>query len=684
LIEGMSWIIQNLWLIPALPLAAAGLTAITPQQFRRFSAGAAILSMGFALVLSCLAFGQQIQTGTTSARSVVNFHWVQYAPERWIDIGWILDPLTSVMLVMVCFVGLLIFIYSLGYMKADENFTRFFCFLSLFAAAMLGLIIANSLLLLFICWEVVGLTSYLLIGFWYHRPSAAAAAKKAFIVTRVGDLALFIGMLWWFSKSGTLVFYDHGAGCLEGSTLAGLAGQISSTGLAVSTGIGLLIFCGAIGKSGQVPLHVWLPDAMEGPTPVSALIHAATMVAAGVFLVARVFPLMNLHPAGSGVVAPVLQVVAWVGVVTALFAASIAIAQTDIKRILAYSTVSQLGFMMMGLAMGGVAVGMFHLITHAFFKALLFLGAGSVIHGSHEEQDITRMGGLKRLMPATFATYAIGMLALSGFPLVFSGFWSKDEILHSAYHWGGSSWLFYLGLLAALLTAFYMTRQMLYVFFGKPETAPVGESHAVHESPGVMVVPLIILAFFAVGLGFVGTPMWPWFQSFLENRPVLSLPEPGLIFTMILSSLAALGGIALGWIIYRGRNISSDVKIDPLESWRPDLFSLLRNKYYIDEAYAWVFVRFTAAWGRFCALLEDLLWAGLAQLAGLIVVGFAWLNRFIDEYVINFGFDMVSGRFRQGGGILSRWQNGKVQNYLRAMGLGLAVLVLVLLWGCRA
>ena len=463
-------------------------------------------------------------------------------------LGWVLDPLAAVMLVMVSLVGLLIFIYSLGYMAHDENFTRFFCFLSLFASAMLGLVIANSLLLLFICWEIVGLTSYLLIGFWYHKPSAAAAAKKAFITTRLGDLALFLGMVWLYSQTGTLLFYDGGHGCLEQSALASvLATQTTSLGMAVSTGIALLIFCGAIGKSGQVPLHVWLPDAMEGPTPVSALIHAATMVAAGVFLVARVYPLMAAHPAGVASVPGALQVVTWVGGITAVFAASIAVAQTDIKRILAYSTVSQLGFMMLGLGTGGVAVGMFHLITHAFFKALLFLGAGSVIHGCRDEQDIRRMGGLRKLMPVTFATYAVGMLALSGFPLVFSGFWSKDEILHSARGWSTPA-PFYLGIFAALLTAFYMTRQVCYVFLGqsragispapdpsradtsevspRPATPPSHSGQArrlpyvPHESPPVMIVPMLVLAAFSMLLGFIGTPAWPWFQGFLSGENV--------------------------------------------------------------------------------------------------------------------------------------------------------------------
>ncbi len=348
-------------------------------------------------------------------REFVNFTWFHFGAST-VDLGWVLDPLAAIMIVMVSFVGLLIFIYSVGYMAHDENFTRFFCFLSLFAGAMLGVVISNSLLLLFMCWEIVGLTSYLLIGFWYQKPSAAAAAKKAFITTRVGDVFFLLGIVWLFSQTGTLLFYNHGVGSLEGLALANLLSQHAGLGLSAAGAIGLLIFAGAAGKSGQLPLHVWLPDAMEGPTPVSALIHAATMVAAGVYLVARVYPLMQIGAAAGGTTTA-LTVVTWVGASTAVFAALIAVAQNDIKRILAYSTISQLGYMMAGLGLGGVAVGMFHLITHAFFKALLFLGAGSVIHGCHEEQDIRRMGGLKSDMPLTFITYAIGMLALCGFPI---------------------------------------------------------------------------------------------------------------------------------------------------------------------------------------------------------------------------------------------------------------------------
>ncbi len=385
---------------------ASGIIALLKQPRRKAAATLSIGSLGISLLLSLAAFAHVVAGWAHGAavRETVNFTWLHFGTTS-VDLGWVLDPLSAIMLVMVTFVGLLIFIYSTGYMAHDENYTRFFCFLSLFAGAMLGVVISNSILLLFMCWELVGLTSYLLIGFWYQKPSAAAAAKKAFLTTRVGDIFFLLGIVWLFAQTGTLLFYNHGFGSMEGWALAGLLSQHAALGLTAAGAIGLLIFAGAAGKSGQLPLHVWLPDAMEGPTPVSALIHAATMVAAGVYLIARVYPLMQAG-ALTGGTTTALTVVTWVGASTAVFAALIAVAQNDIKRILAYSTVSQLGYMMAGLGLGGVAVGMFHLITHAFFKALLFMGAGSVIHGYHEEQDIRRMGGLKSDMPLTFITYA--------------------------------------------------------------------------------------------------------------------------------------------------------------------------------------------------------------------------------------------------------------------------------------
>ena len=426
--------------------------------------------MAIGFLLSLCAFAVTLgHHGDGVFREVFSFPWIQFGGQ-WMDIGWVLDPLTAIMLVMVTFVGMLIFIFSVGYMAHDENFMRFFCFLALFAAGMLGVVIANNLFLFFVSWEIVGLTSYLLIGFWYHKPSAAAAAKKAFITTRIGDLGLLLGMVWLYAETGTLNFYDGGKGCLESGALATMLTHATIGGMAVSTMIGLLIFLGAVGKSGQVPLHVWLPDAMEGPTPVSALIHAATMVAAGVFLVARVYPLMaagGIIGAHGVPVTTALTVITWVGAITAIFAASIAVAQNDIKRILAYSTVSQLGYMMMGLGVGGVAVGMFHLITHAFFKALLFLGSGSVIHGCHEEQDVRKMGGLKKYMPVTFAVYAVGMLALCGFPAVLLRLLEQGRNSPFTRTTGRCrTFRFMLGCTGALFTAFYMTRQVALVFFG--------------------------------------------------------------------------------------------------------------------------------------------------------------------------------------------------------------------------
>jgi NADH-quinone oxidoreductase subunit L len=699
----MIWIVRNLWLIPALPALAAGLSALARQRNRRFAESLAIGSMGLSFLLSLCAFAHTLLSsgqGETT-KEVFNFPWLQYGSE-WLKLGWMLDPLTAVMLVMVTFVGLLIFIYSTGYMAHDENFTRFFCFLSLFAAAMLGVVIANSLLLLFMCWELVGLTSYLLIGFWYQKPAAAAAAKKAFITTRIGDLAFLIGMVWLYSQAGTLLFYDHGAGCLEHSALAGLVAQTTFIGMAASTGIALLIFAGAVGKSGQVPLHVWLPDAMEGPTPVSALIHAATMVAAGVFLVARVYPLMAAHGdinlAATSTTA--LQVVTWIGAITAVFAALIAVAQDDIKRILAYSTISQLGYMMMGLGVGGAAVGMFHLITHAFFKALLFLGAGSVIHGCDDEQDIRRMGGLRRFMPITFATYAVGMLALCGFPLFFSGFWSKDAILHAANAWSISRVPFYLGSFGALLTAFYMTRQVYYVFFGEYRLAGNhGLSHTTdvahlkhgvpaspHESPAVMTMPLVILAAFAILLGVIGTPAWPWFDSFLNGQSatldVAGFFESGILPVMLTSSIIVFAGLGLGWWFYGRKPIESAEAPDVLERLQPQIFNLLRNKFYVDEFYAATFVRCNVRLSQVSDWFDRWIWNGAVWAVSHLVLGLSWLARSADTYVVNPGFDEGCHTVTAGGKLLARLQNGRTQNYLRLVGVAFAVLVALLIWSC--
>jgi NADH-quinone oxidoreductase subunit L len=702
----MIWIVKNLWLIPALPLFAAGIIAVNRQPARKLAATLAIGSMALGFLLSLCAFSATLgQHGDGVFREVFSFPWIQFGGQ-WMDIGWVLDPLTAVMLVMVTFVGMLIFIFSVGYMARDENFMRFFCFLALFASGMFGVVIANNLFLFFVSWEIVGLTSYLLIGFWYQKPSAVAAAKKAFITTRIGDLGLLLGMVWLYAETGTLNFYDHGNGCLEHSALATMLTHATIGGMAVSTAIGLLIFLGAVGKSGQVPLHVWLPDAMEGPTPVSALIHAATMVAAGVFLVARVYPLMSVGGIIGAHGVPVttsLTVITWVGAITAIFAASIAVAQNDIKRILAYSTVSQLGYMMIGLGVGGVAVGMFHLITHAFFKALLFLGSGSVIHGCHEEQDVRKMGGLKKYMPVTFAVYAVGMLALAGFPLFFSGFWSKDEILHSAHNWPVSHIPFLLGCTGALFTAFYMTRQVALVFFGSyrghEEKSAHGHSahayshssetsHDPHESPAVMTVPLIILAGFAILLGFVGTPAWPWFDGYLTGEEfkfdISKLTEPGTLGLMLASAAIVFTGLGLGWFLYGKRQRKTVAEKDVLEAAQPFIYKVLANKYYVDEFYEATVIRFNAFAAWLCDFADQWIFGGAVLLAKYITVGLAWLYRLTDEYFVNLGFDTGCEALREGGGGLSKLHTGRVQTYLRVIGVALVALIIFLIWGRKA
>ena len=691
----MAWIVLNLWLVPALPILAGGVIAVTKQRHRAVAAALAIGSMAFSFLLALCAFAHVVLS-RSETKEVFNFNWLHFGTE-WLKLGWVLDPLTAVMLVMVTFVGLLIFIFSVGYMSDDKNFTRFFCFLALFAGAMLGVVIANSLLLLFMCWELVGLTSYLLIGFWFHKPSAAAAAKKAFIVTRIGDLGFFLGMAWLYFQTGTLLFYDGGTGCLEHSALTTLVTHTTILGLTVSTGIGLLIFCGAAGKSGQVPLHVWLPDAMEGPTPVSALIHAATMVAAGVFLIARIYPLMS-DQLGSALTPTVaLQVVTWVGAITALFGSLVAVAQYDIKRILAYSTVSQLGYMMIGLGVGGPAVGMFHLITHAFFKALLFLGAGSVIHGCSGEQDIRHMGGIRKFMPITFVAYTCGMLALCGFPL-FAGFWSKDEILHSAFAWSISRIPFYMAAFGALLTAFYMTRQMCYVFaatYRGADSAHDAHSHsdnshgpAPHESPLVMTAPLMILAACAVLLGFLGTPAWPWFQSFLEGEHAsfsfAGFASTNTIPLMLASTVLVFAGLGIGWMIYGSRPIESADAPDALAVSQPQISSLLGHAFFVDALYGATILRLNAFWAVACDVADRFVWNGFVQAFSYFVIGLAWLDNFFDKYVVNAGFDAGCDTVSFGGRSLSLLQRGRVQGYLRTIGLALIVIVIIMLWGAKA
>jgi proton-translocating NADH-quinone oxidoreductase chain L len=662
-------IVSNLWLLPAVPFIAAVLILSLGKSRRKSAAVLAIGGQIVVLTISIVAFLPTLQTH--GFRAVQNFTWFTFGDNA-LRLGFVLDPLAAAMLVMISLVGLCIFVFSVGYMADDKNFTRFFAYLSFFSGAMLGVVIANSLLLLFMFWELVGLASYLLIGFWIERPSAAAAAKKAFITTRIGDMGFFLGMLWLYDRSGTLLFYDGGRGCLESAGLALLGASPAIAGF-----IALLIFCGAVGKSGQFPLHVWLPDAMEGPTPVSALIHAATMVAAGVFLVARVYPLFSLG-AINGVTSS-LTVVVWIGVITALMAALIAIAQADIKRILAYSTVSQLGLMMVSLGVGGVAAGTMHLLAHGFFKALLFLGSGSVIHGCHGEQDIRKMGGLRRLMPVTFGTYAIGMMALSGVPLFFAGGWTKEDILHATAHWPRSHAPYYLMLAGVVLTALYMTRQMIYVFFGNRRSAA---EHA-HESPRVMTMPLIVLAIGTVFLSVVLTTAWPWLHGYLTGESV-HLDIAHLIQPMLFISLVLVGsGIVLGIWLYRkagAQDRDRPAEVDPLEYAQPALFRFLANKMWIDELYARTIIAFAWASARLSDWMDRYFWDGLVRGFGAIGQLFGIFTADVDERGINAGVDETTVGARGLGRLLSSAHSGQIQIYLGVVAVGMLALLLLYAW----
>jgi NADH-quinone oxidoreductase subunit L len=653
-----SWIVTYLWLIPTVPLAASLLILSLASSRRAAAVALAIIGQIAALALAVMAFLPTLEA--PGWRVSHNFIWFTFGDHA-LRLGWVLDPLAAAMLLMITFVGLWIFVFSAGYMTGDKDFSRFFAYLSFFSAAMLGVVIANSLLLLFVCWELVGLASYLLIGFWIHKPSAAAAAKKAFITTRIGDIGLFLGILWLYRDSGTLLFYDDGNGCLEKTGLLALG--------ASATFVALLIFAGAAGKSGQFPLHVWLPDAMEGPTPVSALIHAATMVAAGVFLVARVYPLFSLGAIDG--VTPSLTVVVWIGVVTALMAALIALAQADIKRILAYSTVSQLGLMMVSLGVGGLAAGIMHLLAHGFFKALLFLGSGSVIHGCDHEHDIRQMGGLRRLMPVTFFTYAIGMMTLSGVPLLFSGAWTKEEILHATANWPRTSMPHYLMMVGVVLTALYMTRQMIFVFFGNKRAS---SEHA-HESPAVMTLPLIMLAACSIFLSVVLTPAWPWLHDYLLGEPA-HFAIGRLIQPLLFVSLALVAaGIGLGVLFYRKAGVT-----DPLAQAQPALFRFLQNKMWLDELYEHTVLALAHFAARLSDVIDRYFWDGLVRAFGKLGQLFGMFSAGFDERGINAVVDRGAGGTRGLGRFISARHSGQIQTYLGAVAIGMLTLLLLYAW----
>ncbi len=661
-----------LWWIPLLPLLAGGIIAFLPNRQGRIASKIALSALFVSCLISIGAFICTLDSpGGEMFRHATAFTWFVFGDVA-LKVGVLLDPMSAAMAAMVTFVAFWIFVYSIGYMENEKRFGRFFGFLSLFCGAMLMVVLANSLLLLFMAWEIVGLASYLLIGFYYEKPSAAAAAQKAFITTRVGDMAFFLGMIWLYGQTDTLLFYDNGNGLLENGALTSLAGVTTIGGLTVSAAASLLLLVGAMGKSGQVPLHTWLPDAMEGPTPVSALIHAATMVAAGVFLVARTHPIFM----SCGETGWPLTATAWIGGITALYAACVALGQNDIKRILAYSTVSQLGFMMIALGTGGVAAAMFHLIAHAFFKALLFLSAGSVIHGCHEEQDIRKMGGLRKAMPKTFIVYAVGMMALAGFPFVFSGFWSKEAILHSAQHWHGGLGPFFLAVCAALLTAFYMTRQALLVFFGNPRTPGV---HHPHESPSIMLVPLFVLAAGAVLLSVIGTPLWPWFEEWIIGEKA-HFDSGALDWNLVALSITLFTvGVGASWFVYRRPSGDSNAP-DPLGKKLGPLWNFLGTGMGFDAFYEKAIIGPLAFFAGGVDALERQIFVPLMAIAENAIKLAGRLTGSVDEKGLNQGFNGACSSLQNQADAASSAQSGRPQSYLRAIGLAMSVLLILYFW----
>jgi NADH-quinone oxidoreductase subunit L len=611
--------VSIVWLIPAFPLAGALVNMTVGRTIGRRAHWVAVPALVGSFFVSCVVFARVSSGAAFTARL---FTWI-VAGEFETSVTALVDPLTGVMLLVVTGVGMLIHIYSVGYMHDDPGYARYFAYLNLFVFSMTMLVLAGNFLLLYVFWEAVGLCSYLLIGFWYTRDSAAAAGKKAFIVNRVGDFGFGLGIMWIWTVFGTL---DYAAVFKGAETLAP----------ATATGIALLLFMGACGKSAQVPLHVWLPDAMEGPTPVSALIHAATMVTAGVYMVARCHVLFERSPVA-------LDVVLWVGVITAVFAATIGLVQTDIKRVLAYSTVSQLGYMFAALGLGAYAAGIFHLVTHAFFKALLFLGAGSVIHGLHGEQDLRKMGGLSPRMVTTTITMTIGAAGLAGVPGL-AGFFSKDEILAAAFFGRRAAWALLLA--GAFMTAFYTFRLIFLAFFGAPRMSK-DVAHHVHESPGVMTWPLIALAGLTLIAGVaVGVPSehGTTFERFLA--PVLPLHEtdhggaPGVML-LVLSVIVVAAGIVLAWFMY----LASPVRAEAIGRPTSPVHRLLLNAWYVDWLYDRAIVRPIGALSVLLAGVFDLgVVDGIVNGLGRAV---AWasaeLRRLQTGYVVNYALTMLAG-----------------------------------------
>jgi NADH-quinone oxidoreductase subunit L len=619
--RGLNTMMENAWIIPLFPLFSFLFLLLFGKRMKETSAYIGMLMTFVSFVYSLLVLLERFQSPTFKAEST----WLTIGDFK-LTAGFEINQLNALMLVIVSLVSFLVHMYSKGYMHGDERFSVFYAYLGLFTFAMLGLVISPNLLQTYIFWELVGLGSFLLIGFYFYKTEARAAARKAFIMTRIGDVGFFIGMILLFWQVGSFE-YDEIFKAVENGTLS----------IEMVTLTAILIFIGAIGKSGQFPLHTWLPDAMEGPTPVSALIHAATMVAAGVYLVAALFPLYAASETA-------MATVAVVGGFTAIFAASIGLVQTDIKRVLAYSTVSQLGYMMLALGSAGYVAGVFHLMTHAFFKALLFLAAGSVIHAVHT-QNIEEMGGLWKKLRLTAPLFLIGTLAISGVP-PFSGFFSKDEILIAAWAHGNYV-LFWMAVIAAFFTAFYMFRLFFLVFTGD---ARHNHQH-VHESPAVMTFPMIVLGVLAVIAGYVNTP---WFGTYLgdwltEGNEALGHGHiEGPAWIMVVATVVSVLGIFLAYLMYGKKTLSRDW----LSAGMPMGYNILYNKYYVDEFYQLTVVSATK-------------WISI-------------LFQYIERFFVEGAVAGVTATTRSIGKAGSKLQNGQVQLYGAAAFIGLAVLVVIL------
>jgi NADH-quinone oxidoreductase subunit L len=683
-----------LWLIPLLPFlgfAVLGLlgTRVLPRRAVAW-VGCGTVLLSLLISLGAIAgLGHLEGPGTAGLEVSAEAHRVTQTLYTWIPLGaagtprvmwgYALDPLAAVMLLVVTGVGFLIHVYSVGYMGEEPRaaFARFFSYLNLFMGMMLTLVLGASLPVVFVGWEGVGLCSYLLIGFYYDREfdratgmTCADAGRKAFITNRIGDMGFVLGMLLLFAVTGTL-------------DVQGVLGQVGGLGTGVCTAAALLIFLGVCGKSAQIPLYVWLPDAMAGPTPVSALIHAATMVTAGVYVICRLGPLYQHAPAA-------MTVVAVVGGVTALFAATIGVAQNDIKKVLAYSTVSQLGYMVLAAGVGAYGAAIFHLMTHAFFKALLFLGAGSVIHALSGEQDIRKMGGLDRHIPWTHATFLIATLAIAGIPPL-AGFFSKDEILWQAFRYNPLLWL--LGASGAFLTAFYMARLYILVFRGKARFSDEARHH-LHESPRSMTIPLVVLAVLSFVGGWVGIPqsIWPVFPNLLERwfEPVFGGGGEGLaahgaaaaghgvgleLLLMALSVGLALFGGFLGWVMYERRPEIPDRWVESARG----LYRLVLNKYFVDEIYGRLILTPYRALCRASAWFDTWVVDGVVNAAGYLTLGTSYTSVGFDTYVVDGLVNLCGYTVRGFSWLFRRLQTGLVQSYATAMVLGIFILVSVYL-----